>query len=155
MGCLDAWYYGLTSILEMLLNFSKRGCNMSYYYAKKVELGFDEAVERITETLKDQGFGVLTDIDVKETLKKKLDVDFRNYRILGACNPSFAHRALTLEPFIGILLPCNAIVQEWEDGGVEAAVMNPMEALKSVQNPEVAEIAEEATRRLRAALDEV
>ncbi|MEO8233017.1 MAG: DUF302 domain-containing protein, partial [Ignavibacteriota bacterium] len=89
---------------------------MSYYFSKKIDLGFEEAIEKVTEALKSEGFGILTEIDVKETLKKKLDVDFRPYRILGACNPPFAYKALQAEDKVGIMLPCNVIVQEKENG---------------------------------------
>ena len=89
---------------------------MTYYFSKTVRLGFDEAVSKITQALKKEGFGILTEIDVKSTLKKKLDVDFRKYRILGACNPPFAYKALQAEDKVGTMLPCNVIVQETADG---------------------------------------
>ena len=97
---------------------------MSYYFSKTIHLPFDEAIARVTEELKKEGFGVLTEIDVKATLKKKLDVDFRNYRILGACNPPFAHQALLAEDKIGTMLPCNVIVQEHAPGVVEVAAID-------------------------------
>ena len=98
---------------------------MSYYFSKTINLPFDAAIIRVTEELKKEGFGVLTEIDVKATLKKKLDVDFRNYRILGACNPPFAHQALLAEDKIGTMLPCNVIVQELAPGTVEVAAIDP------------------------------
>ncbi|NIR96359.1 MAG: DUF302 domain-containing protein, partial [Gammaproteobacteria bacterium] len=94
---------------------------MSYYFSRTIDWNFSEAIEKVTSALKEEGFGILTEIDVKETLKKKLDVDFRNYRILGACNPPFAHQALKAEDKIGTMLPCNVIVQDTSDGKVEIA----------------------------------
>ncbi len=96
---------------------------MSYYFSKKLDLSFDEAIEKVTDALKSEGFGILTEIDVKETLKKKLDVDFRPYKILGACNPPFAHKALEAEDKIGAMLPCNVIVQQLDDGVEIAALL--------------------------------
>jgi len=127
---------------------------MSYYFSKKVDYSFDEAIEKITAELKEEGFGILTEIDVKATLKKKIDVDFRNYKILGACNPPFAHKALQAESQIGIMLPCNVVVQDSVDGeGVDVSVMNPMVAMSVVKNEAMGEIAEEVTNRLKSALD--
>lgn len=128
---------------------------MSYYKAKFVDLSFDEAIQKATDELKKVGFGVLTEIDVKETLKKKIDVDFRNYKILGACNPKFAHQALTAEDKIGVLLPCNVIVQETEDGKVEVAIMNPAEAMSVVGNEELIPIASEVNTLLETALENI
>jgi uncharacterized protein (DUF302 family) len=129
---------------------------MSYYFSKNVNYSFDEAVEKITAELKEVGFGILTEIDVKATLKKKIDVDFRNYKILGACNPPFAHKALQAENQIGIMLPCNVVVQENAEGkGIDVSVMNPAEAMSIVQNEKMGEIAEEVTNRLKQALDRV
>lgn len=128
---------------------------MAYYFSKVTNYDFETAIEKITEELKKQGFGILTEIDVKATLKAKLDVDFRNYKILGACNPPTAFKVLTSEPNIGILLPCNAIVQERIDGVVEVAVVNPLVAMESVGNPEIVESAQDITDRLTAALDAI
>jgi uncharacterized protein (DUF302 family) len=125
---------------------------MSYYKAKTVDLSFDEAIQKATEELKKVGFGVLTEIDVKATLKKKIDVDFRNYKILGACNPQFAHKALQAEDKVGVLLPCNVIVQETEDGNVEVAIMNPAEAMSVVKNENLEPIAGEVNKLLESAL---
>jgi len=122
---------------------------MNYYFAKDVNLEFDSAIEKVTEELKKEGFGILTEIDVQATLKKKLDVDFRKYKILGACNPPFAHKALTVEDNIGVLLPCNVIVQEKEPGKSVISVVNPMESMKAVGNSSLAEIAEEVTLKLK------
>jgi uncharacterized protein (DUF302 family) len=126
---------------------------MSYYFAKTIDTGFDEAIELVTAKLNDQGFGILTEIDVKETMKKKLDVDFRNYRILGACNPPFAHQALLAEEKIGTMLPCNVIVQETEDGRVEIAAINPIESMQAVKNESLASVAEEVKDRLKKVVD--
>lgn len=128
---------------------------MSYYKAKTVDLSFTDAIEKATEELKKVGFGVLTEIDVKDTLKKKIDVDFRNYKILGACNPQFAHKALTEEDKIGTLLPCNVIVQETEDGKVEVAIMNPTEAMSVVKNEKLEPIAGEVNELLETALKNI
>lgn len=128
---------------------------MSYYKAKIVDLSFDAAIQKATDELKKVGFGILTEIDVKETLKKKIDVDFRNYKILGACNPKFAHQALTAEDKIGVLLPCNVIVQETEDGKVEVAIMNPAEAMSVVKNDDIEPIAAEVNKLLETALENI
>jgi uncharacterized protein (DUF302 family) len=126
---------------------------MSYYLSKTLATSFDEAIARVTEELKKEGFGVLTEIDVKATLKKKLDVDFRPYRILGACNPPFAYRALQVEDKIGVLLPCNVIVQEMAEGQVEVAAMDPAAAMQAVENPQLQEVTEKVQARLRAMMD--
>lgn len=128
---------------------------MSYYFAKKVDFTFDETIEKITENLKEVGFGILTEIDVKATMKKKLDVDFRQYKILGACNPQFAYKALTAEDKIGVLLPCNVIVQETQDQKVEVAIMNPMEAMSVVKNESLGSIAGEVNIMLESALSKL
>jgi uncharacterized protein (DUF302 family) len=125
---------------------------MSYYFSKKSPLGFEEAIEKVTEALKSEGFGILTDIDVKETLKKKLDVDFRPYRILGACNPPFAYKALLAEDKVGNMLPCNVIVQEKENG-VEIDVVDPVASMQAIDNPKLTEIADEIRKRLHRVID--
>jgi uncharacterized protein (DUF302 family) len=121
---------------------------MSYHNSKTVSCSYDEAIEKVTEELKNEGFGILTEIDVKETLKKKLDVDFRKYRILGACNPPLAYKALQNEENIGVMLPCNVIVQEKQDGSVQVSAINPMVAMKTVGNESLSEVAEAVTRKL-------
>jgi len=121
---------------------------MSYHNSKLVNLTFDEAIQKAIEELKAEGFGVLTEIDVKETLKKKLDVDFRKYRILGACNPSLAYKALSEEENIGVMLPCNVIVQEKADGKVQVSAINPMESMKAVGNPNLEKIAKTVSEKL-------
>jgi uncharacterized protein (DUF302 family) len=122
---------------------------MSYYYSKIVRAEFDDAVSRIKQALKEEGFGILTEIDVKETLKKKLDVEFRNYRILGACNPPFAYKALQAEDKIGTMLPCNVVVQETADGGVELAAIDPVASMQAIGNPNLREIAEAIGQKLK------
>jgi uncharacterized protein (DUF302 family) len=116
---------------------------------------YDEAVARTTELLADEGFGVLTEIDVKATLKKRLDVDFKRYIILGACNPQLAHRAMSGEPFIGVLLPCNVAVMEREGGGTIVSAFKPTAGFSLVDNPEVAPIADEVEDRLRRVLEKL
>ena len=119
------------------------------------DMDYEAAVARSTEALADEGFGVLTEIDVKATLKKKLDVEFRRYVILGACNPQLAHKAMSGEPFIGVLLPCNVVVMEREGGGSIVAALKPTAAFTLVDNPEVAPIAEEVEARMRRMLDKL
>jgi len=121
---------------------------MKYYFSKKVDLDFDKAIDKVTKELKEEGFGVLTEIDVKATLKKKLDVDFRNYRILGACNPEFAHKALLAEDKIGTMLPCNVIVQELDDGSVEVSAIDPVASMQAVDNDQLPAVASEVRKRL-------
>lgn len=128
---------------------------MSYCFSKKVAMSFDEAVLSVTETLKKEGFGILSEIDVTATLKKKLNVDFRNYRILGACNPPFAYRALLAEPTIGTMLPCNVIVQELDDGKIEVAAVDPLASMQAVQNRELRSIAEEIQLKLKKVIEQL
>ena len=125
-----------------------------YYYAKTVDLSLEEAEARVRDELKEEGFGVLTEIDVAATLKKKLDADFRPYKILGACNPEFAHQALQAEDKIGTMLPCNVIVQE-TDGRTEIAAVDPVASMKAVDNPALQPIAEEVRERLKQVIDRV
>jgi uncharacterized protein (DUF302 family) len=117
-----------------------------------LELDYEQAVQQTVAALKEQGFGVLTEIDVKATLKQKLDVDFQRYVILGACNPSLAHRALTTERHVGLLLPCNVIVYENADGTSTVSALNPMAAMTVAGNPALEEVAKTATAKLRAAV---
>ena len=126
---------------------------MSYHFSKKLDLPFDQAVLRVTEALKKEGFGVLTDIDVGATMKAKLGEDFRPYRILGACNPQLAHRALLLEDKIGTMLPCNVIVQQHEDGDVEVSAVDPVASMQAIQNPGLADVAREVRARLKRVVD--
>jgi uncharacterized protein (DUF302 family) len=126
---------------------------MSYYFGKTLEIAFEEAVNRVIEELKKEGFGILTDIDVRATLKKKLNVDFKNYRILGACNPPFAYQALQAEDKIGTMLPCNVIVQENEEGNVEVSAIDPIASMQAVKNPKLQGIAEEVQAKLKRVID--
>jgi len=121
---------------------------MAYYFSKTLPVGFDEAVRRTTEALKQQGFGIITEIDVKETFKKKLGIDFRNYRILGACNPTLAHEALNLEDKIGTMLPCNVVVQDAPDGATEIAAIDPVASMLAIENPLLKQAAERVRERL-------
>ena len=121
---------------------------MKYYIEKITEYGFDEAIEKVTEELKKEGFGVLTEIDVQATLKKKLDVNFKKYQILGACNPPFAHEALKAENKIGAMLPCNVILQELDNGKTEVAAIDPLASMLAVENDKLSEIAGEIRSKL-------
>lgn len=126
---------------------------MSYYFSKTISSSFEDAIERTKDALRKEGFGVLTEIDIKATLKEKLDVDFQNYRILGACNPSFAYKALLAENKIGTMLPCNVIVQENADGSIEVSAVDPMESMKAVENADLAAIAGEVRRKLQTVVN--
>jgi len=126
---------------------------MKYYFNKSLAMPFDEAVSRVTAELKKEGFGILTEIDVKKTLKKKLNVDFKKYRILGACNPQFAYQALQKEDKIGTMLPCSVIVQETEEGKIEVAAIDPMASMQAVQNPDLQGVAEQVQAKLRSVID--
>lgn len=128
---------------------------MSYYFAKIVQTNFEETLIKVEEELKKESFGVLTEIDVQATFKKKLDVDFRKYKILGACNPPFAHKALTAEDKVGVLLPCNVIVQELENNNVEVAIVNPIDSMQSVKNDKLGKIASEVTDKLKRVLNKI
>lgn len=126
-----------------------------YVYTKDLgDIDFDAAVDRVTELLGEEGFGVLTEIDVKATLKKKLDADFRDYKILGACNPELAHQGMENEPTLGALLPCNVVVQEAEDGsGVQVNLLKPSAMFEVVDNEEVQPVADDADERLQRVLE--
>jgi len=128
---------------------------MSYYFTKVTNYTMTEAREKVTEALKTEGFGVLTEIDVQQTLKNKLDVDFRPYLILGACNPSFAYQALTAEPNIGAMLPCNVILQQTTDGGTEISAVDPVASMKGVDNSTLGSIATEVQQKLQRVIDRV
>jgi len=121
---------------------------MSYYFSKTVEEDFDKAIEHVTEELKKEGFGVLTQIDVQDTLKKKLDVDFKKYKILGACNPTFAYQALQSEDKIGTMLPCNVVVEENIDGTVEVTAVNPVESMSAIKNDSLGNVAGQVRDKL-------
>jgi uncharacterized protein (DUF302 family) len=121
---------------------------MAYYFNRLLRLKFEDAIQKVIAALKQEGFGVLSDIDVKATLKQKINVDFRAYRILGACNPSLAHQALAAEDKIGTMLPCNVIVQDLGGGNIEVAAINPLVAMERVANPELTMIAQDVAARL-------
>lgn len=125
---------------------------MSYHFSKVCDLSFDDAIVKVTEILKEEGFGILTEIDVAETLKKKLNVDFRKYRILGACNPPLAYRALQAEDKIGTMLPCNVIVQEHGDGQVEVSAVDPVESMRAIDNPGLRAIADQVREKLQGVI---
>ncbi len=126
---------------------------MSYYFSKTLGISFDETLMKVTEELKKEGFGILTEIDVKETMKKKLDVDFRKYKILGACNPPLAHKAIQTEDKIGTMLPCNVIVQELSEGKIEVAAIDPVASMQAVENPKLRDVAEQVRVKLKRVID--
>ena len=128
---------------------------MSYYFSKTLDSDFDEAVRRTVDALKAEGFGVLTDIDVKDTLKKKIDADFRRYRILGACNPKLAHEALKMEDKIGTMLPCNVVVQDTPDGKVEVAAIDPVASMSAIENQKLGAVAGKVRDLLRQVVAEI
>jgi len=126
------------------------------YYSRTLKMPFQEVLDKITQNLAHQGFGVVTTIDVRDTFKKKLNVSFRNYKILGACNPVYAYKALSLESHMGVILPCNIVVQEHENGDVEVLAINPLENLdKTFDKTPLMDLAREIGVRLRAAVDYV
>lgn len=122
---------------------------MSYYFAQTLSASFDDAVARTTAALKEEGFGIITEIDLKETFKRKLDVDFRRYKILGACNPNLAFEALKLEDKVGTMLPCNVIVQELGAGQVEVAAIDPVASMQAIGNPALSEKAQAVRQKLQ------
>ena len=126
---------------------------MPYSFSKTIDMTFDEAISSVKQELQREGFGVLTEIDVKETLKQKLNVDFQRYTILGACNPSFAYQALQLEDEVGVMLPCNVIVQEHAGGGVRISAVDPVASMQAIDNPKLKEIADQVRDRLKSVID--
>lgn len=128
---------------------------MGYYFTKTLNETFDDAIDRVTMGLKDEGFGILTEIDVKETFKKKLDIDFRKYRILGACNPQMAHKAINAESKIGTMLPCNVIVQELEDGRTEVSAVDPVASMTAIENDDLGAIAQEVRAKLQSVIEKL
>jgi uncharacterized protein (DUF302 family) len=122
---------------------------MTYYFNKTMSVSFEEAVRRTTEALKQEGFGIITEIDVKDTFAKKLGVAFRNYRILGACNPKLAHEALKIEDKVGTMLPCNVVVQEAPGGAIEVAAIDPVASMRAIDNPRLKQAAEQVRERLQ------
>lgn len=128
---------------------------MSYYFSKTVNGNWDNAREKVTEALKEEGFGILTEIDVKATLKKKLDVDFRPYVILGACNPAFAYEALKSEKNIGTMLPCNVIMQETKDGHIEISAIDPVASMQAIENDKLGKVATEVRSKLQRVIEKL
>jgi uncharacterized protein (DUF302 family) len=128
---------------------------MTYYFSKTIDAGFDEAVDRAREALKEEGFGVITEIDVQKTLKAKIGVDFRRYIILGACNPAMAYEALQIEDKVGTMLPCNVVVQEREPGRVEIAAIDPVASMQAIENSGLTEKAAVVAGKLRNALERI
>ncbi|HQY19262.1 MAG TPA: DUF302 domain-containing protein [Ignavibacteria bacterium] len=129
---------------------------MSYSFDKTLtDISFDDAITKVTDELKKEGFGILTEIDVKETLKKKIDADINNYKILGACNPGFAHKAILAENKIGVFLPCNVIVMESENGDIEISAVDPSASMSAVNNESLAGIAVEVRDKLKKVIDQV
>jgi uncharacterized protein (DUF302 family) len=126
---------------------------MSYYFSRVLDDSFENAIKRVTNALQERNFGILTEIDIQKTLKKKLDVDLRKYKILGACNPPFAHKALQTENKVGTMLPCNVIVQETPEGKTEIAVIDPVESMKAINNPELEKIANEVRKMLKESIE--
>ena len=126
---------------------------MKYYFSKTLNTSFEEGLKRVAEELKREGFGILSEIDVKKTMKEKLGADFRNYKILGACNPSFAHRALEIEDKIGTILPCNVVVQELAAGQIEVAAVDPVASMRAVENPRLEEVAGQVREKLKKVID--
>ena len=142
-------------MLNNILNL-KNDLIMEYYFSKTVTTPFDDAIKKVTEALKAEGFGILTEIDMKATLKKKLDVDFYNYKILGACNPPFAYKALSCPRTIGYYVcACNVIVQEKEEGQVEISVVDPVASMKAIENDELHDIAAEIRARLQRVVEQL
>ena len=127
----------------------------NYGFSKVVNLGYDKAIEKVTEELKKEGFGILTEIDVKETLKKKLDVDFKPYKILGACNPPFAYKALQSEEQIGLMLPCNVIVYVNDDNKTVVAAIDPIASMQAVKNESLGEVAETIQGKLKKVIEKL
>ncbi len=126
---------------------------MSYYFAKTLKIGFNEAVRRTVDALKREGFGIITEIDVKDTFEKKINADFRNYRILGACNPRLAYEALQLEDKVGTMLPCNVVVQDIGAGGTEVAAIDPVASMQAIENPRLREAAARVQEKLKKVID--
>ncbi len=126
---------------------------MTYHFTKTLDVSFDEAVAKTTAALKERGFGVLTTIDVKDTLKKKIGADFRPYTILGSCNPSFAHKALLAEPMIGTMLPCNVIVQQGDNGKIQVSAVDPAASMAAIKNPALESIATEVRGLLKGMVE--
>ena len=134
-------------------NLIKTFLFMSYNISKKMDCTFDEAIQRVTGELKKEGFGIISEIDLKEKFKEKLNIEFRNYKILGACNPALAYAAIEQEDKIGTLLPCNVLVQEHQTGGVEVSAINPLESMSAVDNANLQSVAAEVTGKLKLVME--
>lgn len=128
---------------------------MAYHFSKKVDASFEDAIKEVTAKLNENGFGILTEIDIKATLEEKLDTYFRKYQILGACNPELAHQALQAEPRVGLMLPCNVIVQEHENGEVEVSAVDAVTSMQAIENEELKEIAGEVSYLLKKVIDSI
>lgn len=128
---------------------------MGYSFSKTVGYDFDTTITKVSEALKNEGFGILTEIDIKDTLKKKLDVDFRRYSILGACNPSFAYKALQYEKEIGTMLPCNVVVQQIENEEVKVSIIDPVKSMMAVENEALAKVAHEVSLKLKNVIQQL
>jgi len=128
---------------------------MIYYFTKKLDLDFNSSIAKVTDELKNEGFGIITEIDVKNTLKNKLNVDFRNYKILGACNPEFAYKALQEENKIGLLLPCNVIIQEIDEGNIEVSIIDPIVSMSHIANLNLEEVAKKIRMKLQNVIDKL
>lgn len=126
---------------------------MRYYFSKTLPIAFDDAVQRTVNALKAEGFGIITEIDVKQTFKQKLNVDFRNYRILGACNPALAHEALQIEDKVGTMLPCNVVVQDVGQNRTEVAAIDPVASMQAIDNVDLKQAAERVRGKLKGVID--
>jgi uncharacterized protein (DUF302 family) len=126
---------------------------MDYYFSKTIEGDFENTIQKVTDALQTEGFGIITEIDLKGTLKKKLDVDFYNYKILGACNPTFAYKAVQVEDKVGIMLPCNVIIQEKKPGEIEISAVDPVVSMQSIKNPKLKGLAEEIRLKLKRVIE--
>jgi len=126
---------------------------VNYYFAKTLPIGFDDAVRRTTEVLKEEGFGIVTEIDIQDTLKRKINVDFRRYRILGACNPILAHEALQIEDKVGTMLPCNVVIQDVGGGRTEVATIDPVASMQAIDNPRLKDAAARVQAKLRRVIE--
>lgn len=126
---------------------------MTYHFSKVLSIPFDQAILKVTDALKKEGFGILTEIDVRETMKKKLEVEFRSYKILGACNPSLAYQALQAEDKIGMMLPCNVIVQQHSESEVEVSAVDPVVSMQAIENAQLGKVAEQVRSKLKEVID--
>jgi uncharacterized protein (DUF302 family) len=131
----------------------KPGLRMTYYFNRTIPVEFEEAITKVTDALREEGFGIISEIDVKETLKKKIGVDFRKYRILGACNPTLAHKALQLEDKVGTMLPCNVILQDKGEGETEVAAIDPLASMAAIENVELKRVAQHVHDKLRRVVE--